>query len=196
MASRFADRVQETTATTGTGTYALGGAVVGYQAFSAVLANLDTCFYGITNGTDWEVGYGTWGTGNNLVRTNVLASSNAGSAVSWTAGSKNIWIDVPSRQFKFPRRIITGTSLAVAPTDGTLVLALPSPTPFTFTLYTNPILGDKQSFKDGNGSCDGTNSITIDGNGNNIDGSPTLVLTFNRQGATVEWDGSQWEQIA
>lgn len=97
MALKYGDRVQETTATTGTGTYSLGGAATGYQAFSGVLSNADTCYYAITDGTNWEVGLGTYtSSGSTLARTTILASSNGGSAVSWAAGSKNIWLDLPA----------------------------------------------------------------------------------------------------
>ena len=93
----YADRVQETFTTTGTGTISLGGAVTGYQAFSAALTNGQTCYYAATDGTNWEVGLGTFASaGDTLARTTVLASSNAGSAVNWSAGTKNIWLDFPA----------------------------------------------------------------------------------------------------
>lgn len=93
MALVVADRVQETTSTTGTSDYVLLGAATGYQSFGAVLANADTTYYAITNDTDWEVGVGTYSTtGPTLARTTILASSNGGSAVSWGVGVKNIFI--------------------------------------------------------------------------------------------------------
>ena len=93
MALVVADRVQETTSTTGTSSYALIGAANGYQSFGAVMANGDTTYYAITNDTDWEVGIGTYSTtGPTLARTTILASSSGGSAVSWGAGVKNIFI--------------------------------------------------------------------------------------------------------
>jgi hypothetical protein len=93
MALVVADRVQETTSTTGTSSYALLGAATGYQSFGAVLADGDTTYYAITNDTDWEVGVGTYSTtGPTLARTTILASSSGGSAVNWGAGVKNIFI--------------------------------------------------------------------------------------------------------
>jgi hypothetical protein len=92
----YYDRVKETTTTTGTGTLTLAGAVVGFQAFS-VVGNGNTCYYGITDGTNWEVGLGTYTlAGTLLARTTVLASSNAGAAVSWAAGTKSVWLDLPA----------------------------------------------------------------------------------------------------
>ena len=93
MALVVADRVQETTSTTGTSSYALLGAATGYQSFGAVLADGDTTYYAITDNTDWEVGIGTYSTtGPTLARTTILASSSGGSAVNWVVGDKNIFI--------------------------------------------------------------------------------------------------------
>ena len=87
---KIADRVQETTNTTGTGTINLDGASAGYQAFSAAFVTGDLVPYVITNDTDWEVGIGTLTTGTpwTLARTTIIKSSNAGSAISVSAGSK------------------------------------------------------------------------------------------------------------
>lgn len=98
MAFVNADRVQETSTTTGTGAYTLAGAVLSFQTFaSSPLANGDTCNYfavdvdssGNPLGS-WETGLGTWGTGAILTRTAIYSSSNAGSAVSWTSGTRRI----------------------------------------------------------------------------------------------------------
>lgn len=93
MPHLLADRVKETTVTTGTGNIALAGAVAGFRAFSAVLANNDTTLYAIvhTTASEWEVGLGTWLTGNTLVRTTLIASST-GALVSFSAGTKNVFI--------------------------------------------------------------------------------------------------------
>lgn len=102
MALVVADRVQETTSTTGTSDYALLGAAAGYQSFGAVLANADTTYYAITNDTDWEVGIGTYSTtGPTLARTTILASSNGGSAVNWGVGVKNIFISYAAGKASF-----------------------------------------------------------------------------------------------
>ncbi|MEN6536063.1 MAG: hypothetical protein ABFD89_20550 [Bryobacteraceae bacterium] len=99
MALVYVDRVKESTTTTGTGAYTLAGAQTGFQAFSAV-GDGNTCYYAITDGTNWEVGLGTYTlSGTTLARTSVLASSNGGSAVNWSAGSKTIWLDLPALFF-------------------------------------------------------------------------------------------------
>ena len=88
------DRVKETTTTTGTGAVTLAGAVSGFQAFSAVMAVNDTCYYVIVSatGTDWETGTGTYSSASVLTRTTVLSSSNSGNAVSFTSGTKDVFM--------------------------------------------------------------------------------------------------------
>ncbi len=101
MALVLKDRVKETTTTTGTGAISLGGAVANFQAFSAVLSNGDTTYYAIvdTTNTAFEVGLGTYASsGNTLTRTTVLESSNSGSAVNLSAGSKSIFIAYPAEK--------------------------------------------------------------------------------------------------
>jgi hypothetical protein len=100
MALVLADRVQETTTTTGTGSVTLAGAVLGYQTF-AVIGNGNTTFYTIADqgGSNWEVGVGTYSTtGPTLARTTVLASSNSGSLVNFTAGTKAVFVTYPSER--------------------------------------------------------------------------------------------------
>lgn len=94
MAFKLPSRVKETTTTTGTGTYALGGALsTAWRTFAAAgMANGDTTFYYCESDTGHEFGIGTWNTGGTLTRTTILGSSNGGSAVSWAAGAKIIGI--------------------------------------------------------------------------------------------------------
>lgn len=96
MALVLADRVQETTTTTGTGSYTLAGATTGFQAFDSVLSSSDTTYYTATDGTDWEVGIGTFTSPSTLARTTILSSSNSNAAVNWTAGEKNVFITYPA----------------------------------------------------------------------------------------------------
>jgi hypothetical protein len=101
MALVLKDRVKETTTTTGTGTYTLAGAVTGFEAFSEV-GDGNTTYYACTDGTDFEVGIGTYtASGTTLARTTILQSSNADAAVSWSAGSKTIFITQPAEKAVF-----------------------------------------------------------------------------------------------
>jgi hypothetical protein len=98
MALVVKDRVQETSTTTGTGTFTLAGAVTGFQSFS-VIGDGNTTYYAIVGGTEWEVGLGTYtSSGTTLSRTTILESSNSGSAVNFSAGTKNVFVTYPAEK--------------------------------------------------------------------------------------------------
>jgi hypothetical protein len=100
MALVLADRVKETTTTTGTGTVTLLGASTGFQSF-AVVGNANTTYYTIAGQTtsQWEVGIGTYtSAGTLLARTTVLANSSGTqpSALSFSAGTKDVFVTYPA----------------------------------------------------------------------------------------------------
>ena len=102
MALVISDRVKETTTTSGTGTYTLGGAVTGFETFTANLSDGDTTYYACTDNTDFEVGLGTFtASGTTLARTTILASSNSGSAVNWSAGTRTVFCTLPAAKTVF-----------------------------------------------------------------------------------------------
>jgi hypothetical protein len=94
----IADRVRQSTATTGTGTLTLSGSLLGFQTFS-VIGDGNTTYYTIVDSNDgaWEVGIGTYtASGTTLSRDTVLDSSNAGSAVDFAAGTKDVFVTYPA----------------------------------------------------------------------------------------------------
>lgn len=97
---QFRDRVKDTTTTTGTGTVTVSGtAPTGYQAFATAYAvGTPRIPYAISSasGSEWEVGFGTLVTSTTLSRVFVTASSNAGALVNFSAGTKDIWCDLPA----------------------------------------------------------------------------------------------------
>jgi hypothetical protein len=98
MALVLADRVNETTATTGTGTITLDGAVDKFQSF-AVIGDGNETYYAIAHqsANEWEVGIGTYtASGTTLSRDTVLASSNSNNLVNFSAGTKNAFVDYPA----------------------------------------------------------------------------------------------------
>jgi hypothetical protein len=98
MAIVLKDRVQETTTTTGTSDFVLGGAVSGFQAFSAIGNGNDTYYAAIDATTgDWEVGFGQYSTtGPTLTRATILSSSAAGAKISFGAGTKQLICTYPA----------------------------------------------------------------------------------------------------
>jgi len=100
MALVVFDRVKESSNTSGTGTIVLAGAQTGYQSF-AVVGNGNTTYYTIADqqGSNWEVGIGTYYSGNvSLARTTILASSNANAAVSFGSNTKDVFITYPAEK--------------------------------------------------------------------------------------------------
>lgn len=99
MAFVLNDRVLETSTTTGTGAFTLAGAVSSFQSFSAGIGASNTTYYAIANSAanEFEVGLGTLdATGLVLTRTTVYKSSNSNNAVSFSAGTKNVFCTYPS----------------------------------------------------------------------------------------------------
>tara|TARA_R110000868_G_scaffold159518_1_gene388476 strand:- start:5473 stop:6693 length:1221 start_codon:yes stop_codon:yes gene_type:complete len=129
MALVLADRVKETTTTTGTSDFSLGGAVSGFQTFSAGVGNSNTTYYAVSLGSDYEIGLGTLSSdGLTLARTTVLQSSNADAKVSFAAGSKDVFVTYPA-----DKAVLSDSTQTL--TNKTLT----SPT------LTTPILGTPQS---------------------------------------------------
>ena len=110
MALVVKDRVQVTATTTGTGTFTLGSAVAGFQDFS-VIGNANTTYYAIVMGSEWEVGLGTYtSSGTTLSRDTILESSNSGSAVNFSAGTKNVFVTYPAEKATY--QDANGTAIA------------------------------------------------------------------------------------
>lgn len=125
MAHIIEDRVRETTTTTGTGAITLAGAATGFRTFSSVMTSpSDTCYYVIAGGAEWETGIGTYSAANTLTRTTVLRSSNANAAVSFSAGTKDVFMTLlgTSTLIENPDASVTlqslGTSVPATPASG------------------------------------------------------------------------------
>lgn len=128
MAFILKDRVKENSTTTGTGNISLGGASATFDTFQSYLTNGDTTYYAIahtSSGVDeWEVGLGTWNTGNTLSRTTVLAGSNGTSAVNFSAGTKDIFMTYPASKAAVAGEDVTFANITVTGTvDGRDVAA-------------------------------------------------------------------------
>lgn len=172
MALIVKDRVQETSATTGTGTFTLSGAVSGFQSFSSAIGNGNTTYYTIVNGSEWEIGIGTVGAGT--LSRDIVLDSSTGSAISFTAGTKAVFVTYPA-----------GKSVT---TDGAQTLTnktLTSPT------LSTPSLGTPASGTLTN--CTGlpnaglvNSAITINGTSVSLGGSVSIFPV----GGIIIWSGS------
>ena len=102
MAIVVADRVLETSTTSGTGTLTLAGAGSGYQSFTVGVGVGNQTYYTIYDPTalTWEVGIGTLLTGSTLSRTTVYANSSGTTAlISFAANSKNVFCTSPASKY-------------------------------------------------------------------------------------------------
>jgi len=96
---RLADRVKETSTTTGlpaAGPLTLAGAATGFQSFNSGIGDGASTTFVIEDGTNWEVSVGKYThSGTTLTRDTLIASST-GSAIDWEAGTRNVFISEPS----------------------------------------------------------------------------------------------------
>lgn len=104
----YADRVLETSTTTGTGNITLAGAVTGFRTFNTGLGlNIATDY--VIEGIDasnvptgeWEIGVGKLTNATTLVRSSPKAGSSA-TPVSFSAGTKRVFIS-PNTACAFTR---------------------------------------------------------------------------------------------
>ena len=114
MAFKLNDRVKESSSTTGTGTFTLGGAVSGFESFSAGIGGDNTTYYCIfeTGTNNFEVGLGTLnGAASTLARTYVISSSNSDAKVNF-AGATEVFCTVPGAKIGLPTPEEYGSSSA------------------------------------------------------------------------------------
>lgn len=122
MAVVVKDRVKVTSTTTGTGAMSLGSAVVGFQDFSVIGDGNETYYAIVLAGmSEFEIGLGTFdSTAGTLSRDAVLESSNAGAAVNFSAGVKDVFVTYPAEKAVYlepsgaPNANIATTGKAIA----------------------------------------------------------------------------------
>jgi hypothetical protein len=119
MALVVNDRVKETSTTTGTGTFTLAGAVLGFETFSSAIGNTNTTYYTIVNENgEFEVGLGTVAAGT-LARTTIISSSNSDAAVNFSAGTKDVFCTLPAS-----KAVILDSSGNIVANNGSNLTAL------------------------------------------------------------------------
>jgi len=100
MAFALNDRVKETSTTTGTGTFDLAGAEIGFESFVSGVGDGNQTYYAISNdGTaEFEVGIGTVtdAATDTLSRDTIISSSNSDALVDFSAGTKTVFCTLPA----------------------------------------------------------------------------------------------------
>ena len=175
MALVVKDRVQETSTTTGTGSLTLLGAVTGFQTFSSAIGNTNTTYYTIQNGAEWEVGIGTVSAGA-LSRDTVLESSNGGSLVNFSAGSKFVFCTYPAEKAVYldADDVLSGVTITAG--DGT-----------GFTLQDDVDATKKAQFQLSGISTGTTRTYTLPNLTGSLATTGTLTQTFS---GTTTFSGS------
>jgi hypothetical protein len=133
MALVVKDRVNETSTTTGTGTFTLAGAVTGFQTFAAI-GDGNTTYYTIVlqGGSEFEVGLGTYtSSGTTLSRDTILSSSNSNNAVDFAAGTKNVFCDYPAPKAVYGDATDTAFAAQIAASNGLVMNNMTVGTTFT-----------------------------------------------------------------
>ena len=218
MALVLNDRVKETSTTTGTGTFSLGGAVDGFETFVAGIANGNTTYYAAVNrdADEFEVGIGTVtdASPDTLARTTIISSSNSDSAVDFSAGTKDIFTTLPASKAIFEDAsddVTIGNDLILGSDSAVLKFGADSDTTLTHTDGTGLTLNstNKLLFRDSalyiNSSTDGQLDIvadtevqiaatTIDINGavalnGAITGATNITLSGELDAATLDISG-------
>jgi hypothetical protein len=102
MALVVADRVQETSSTSGLFDFTLDGATSGYQSFNTGIGASNTTYYCAYSSdltlNQWEVGVATLVSPTLLQRTTVLDSSSGGAKVNFSAGTKLVFCTYPAER--------------------------------------------------------------------------------------------------
>lgn len=178
MALVLADRVRETTTTSGTGTVTLAGAYTGFQSFS-VIGNGNTTYYAIIDSSTgaWEVGIGTYtSSGTTLSRDTVLSSSNSGNLVNFAANTKDVIVTQPSERAVY----VVGSSV-VAENSATVPNTLLANSSVTIN-GTSVALGAS-----GTVTANTTNALTIGTglSGTSFNGSAPVTIAIDSTVATL-----------
>jgi hypothetical protein len=203
MALVLADRVKETTTTTGTGAVTLAGAVNGFQAFSDGVGNSNTTYYTIqdANGTAWEVGLGTLNADSTtLTRTTVYESSNSDAAITLTSGTHTVFCTYPAGKSVYldsignlshaivPYTTITGDTTLT--TSNEVVFVNATSGEVDVTLYAATSNGGRKLIIK---KTDSGNTVNILRAGSEtIDGATSLALYHQNESITLISDNSNW----
>ncbi len=177
-------RAQQTSSTAGTGTLTLNAAPanrIGFAASAGAVSQTVHYSLSVANTNQWEIGTGVFNGASpgTLTRVTVLASSNAGSLVSFTGTIDVILADAPGQR---PRATFTGSATDVIADLGN-IMTFTGSSNATRTLPALALVPLGAGYLYTNNGTSGA-TLTLDASGSEtINGATTLTLM---QGESVE----------
>lgn len=123
---KLTDRTGGTTTTTGTGPFAINGSISGFQSFSTAGFAVGDTFWGTIklSGSSWVTGLMTYSAVDEVtVTTPYEGSSGVGTAVSFGAGTKEVFVDFPASKTNLLRSYLSGLTLSTAGSSATFGVA-------------------------------------------------------------------------
>lgn len=171
-----ADRIKETTTSTGTGNLTLLGAATGFKTLGSFFTPAQT---GITlaitsaSGTEWEISKCTYIDATHVSRDTVIASSNADALVNFSAGTKNVFYTLSADDAAKLAGALSASATTIANQATSKLLIVESGVPKQITV--NDFLasvGQTVGSLTAAGALAGSNIITI-----SQDGGATEVRT-------------------
>jgi hypothetical protein len=177
-------RAQQTSSTAGTGTLTLNAAPanrIGFAASAGAVSQTVHYALSVANTNQWEIGTGVFNGASpgTLTRVTVLASSNAGSLVSFSGTIDVILADPPGQR---PRATFTGSATDVVADLGN-IMTFTGSTNATRTLPALALVPLGAGYLYTNAGTSGA-TLTLDASGSEtINGATTLTLM---QGESVE----------
>ena len=206
MALVLADRVLQTGSANTTVSFNLTTAVSGYQSF-AIIGNGNTTYYSAWDGTNWEVGIGTYSTtGPILTRTTIIVSSNSNAAVSTFGSVITIFVTQPAEKAvyldingnAFANSFTPGwTSTTTAAGTTTLTVASTYYQRFVGSTTQTLVLPDATTVSKGQGFIvdnDSTGSLALQTNGGGslglaVPGMAAFVFCEDNSTTVGSWSG-------
>lgn len=99
-----------------------------------------------------------------------------------------------SQLWLMPTVVTAAGTYAALPTDSVIIINKTAGAATTVNLSSTLNTGRVVIIKDGKGDA-GTNNITVQGNGKNIDGSASATISSNFGAARYIYNGTQWNAI-
>jgi hypothetical protein len=167
------DRVKELSSTTGTSSFVLTGAEQGYNTFEQVGDGRGTFYCAVNeDASEWEVAPGIYTSVTRTLSrdsTSIQASSNNGSIVSFSAGTKYVFCVLPAYLWT----LVTLLSRAISTSATTTVISL-----------SNTIGSNNAHLTVTTGISTGPTPVTLSTNAGDLLLSPTGQLSLGGYGST------------